>query len=820
MTVIEQVRECFKDCKIGTEFTRQEIIDRVCEKYGTNPTSVIPSDYCYNMTNKGKQASSVLNSFKIFNNIGNGIYQYVGENFMKVKIQEVIEAYKNDFERINQEEIYKWEAIKCFQDHWDIEADDFTEMLTKSFEMADNLLAARNYFPYKMIVQFAKEEPDTVRRLFKNLFDEEIALQKRYEDYRNGFHELVQKYSDGTWKNHYQDLHAVSVYLAFRYPEKYFIYKYGIYKGFSELINFEVTKSNTEVGKLENYFELCNTVLNVAIEDEQLENMSRDRLTESCYQDENYHLLAVDIVYYGNNIKKAQGEPKKERKQSDMELKKEKIYITDVPKNVILYGPPGTGKTYNSIVYAVSIIENQKLEYVMNEDYNEVAERYHTYKKEGYIEFTTFHQSYGYEEFIEGIKPVMNIENEDQNEIQYDIKSGIFKSFCEKAVRPVLEDEMDMGINNSPVIWKVSLEGTGDNPTRHECMEKGHIRIGWDDYGADINDETDFSENGGKNVINAFINKMKIGDIVLSCFSSTTIDAIGVVTGDYEWHNEYERYKRLRKVNWIVKNIREDIVEINNGTTMTLSSVYKLNISLADVMDIVNKNKPKSIVSEANNKNYVFIIDEINRGNISKIFGELITLIEPTKRIGQTEGITVRLPYSQKLFGVPNNVYIIGTMNTADRSIATIDTALRRRFYFKEMQPNPKLLEDIMVEDLSISEMLTTINKRISVLYDREHTIGHAYFMSLRSNPTIELLADIFANNIIPLLQEYFYEDYEKIRMILGDCNKDNDEEQFIVAILDNYDELFVNAEIDFDERPTYEINRKAFDNIEAYRMI
>jgi 5-methylcytosine-specific restriction protein B len=253
---------------------------------------------------------------------------------------------------------------------------------------------------------------------------------------------------------------------------------------------------------------------------------------------------------------------------------------------------------------------------------------------------------------------------------------------------------------------------------------------------------------------------------------------------------------------------------------MTLSSVYKLNISLTDVMDIVNKNKPRKRASESNNKNYVFIIDEINRGNISKIFGELITLIEPTKRIGQLEEITVRLPYSKKLFGVPNNVYIIGTMNTADRSIATIDTALRRRFYFKEMQPNPKLLEDIMVEDLSISKMLTTINKRISVLYDREHTIGHAYFIPLRSKPTIELLSEIFSNNIIPLLQEYFYEDYEKIRIVLGDSYKENEKEQFIVAIINNYEELFRSIEIDFDESPTFEINRRAFDNLEAYRMI
>ena len=222
----------------------------------------------------------------------------------------------------------------------------------------------------------------------------------------------------------------------------------------------------------------------------------------------------------------------------------------------------------------------------------------------------------------------------------------------------------------------------------------------------------------------------------------------------------------------------------------------------------------------AKNQNYVFIIDEINRGNISKIFGELITLIETTKRVGRSEGMTVRLPYSQKPFGVPKNVYIIGTMNTADRSIATIDTALRRRFQFREMQPSPDVLEDISVEDLSISKLLNRMNKRITVLYDREHTIGHAYFMPLKLSPTVETLAEIFTNNIIPLLQEYFYEDYEKIRLVLGDNRKTDPAEHFIKAVENDYAELFGDVDIGLDDSCSYEINYAAFGNIEAYRSI
>ena len=492
---------------------------------------------------------------------------------------------------------------------------------------------------------------------------------------------------------------------------------------------------------------------------------------------------------------------------------------TNIAKNTILYGPPGTGKTYNTVRYAVAIIENKKLAEV-NEDYDDVLKRYNRYKAEGFIEFTTFHQSYGYEEFIEGIKPVLQNDSDEQTDIQYEIAPGLFKSFCEKASRPTLKKQkMDIGLNNTPTIWKVSLERTGDNPTRTECMDNDHIRVGYDSYGGDITSDTNF-DKGGKNVINAFVSKMKIGDIVLSCYSSTTIDAVGVITGDYEWHDEYDRYKRLRNVNWIVKGIREDITEINNGATLTLSSVYRLNISLADVMDIITKNAPAATEVSGKNKNFVFIIDEINRGNISKILGELITLIEPSKRIGQPEGMKAKLPYSHQLFGVPDNVYLIGTMNTADRSIAAIDTALRRRFQFKEMMPDENVLAGIKVGDISVKEMLLRMNKRITVLYDREHTIGHAYFIPLQSDPTIKTLASIFSDNIIPLLQEYFYEDYEKIRLVLGDHKKTNIEEQFIAVKANDYKELFGDADYGFNEMKSYEINYFAFDNIEAYRSI
>ena len=490
-----------------------------------------------------------------------------------------------------------------------------------------------------------------------------------------------------------------------------------------------------------------------------------------------------------------------------------------IPKNTILYGPPGTGKTYHTAIYAVAIIESKTVDAVRAEPYSEVMSRYNEYKEKGQIEFTTFHQSYGYEEFIEGIRPVMDEDAEEDGEIEYQITPGLFKSFCERASRPVLKQNANIGLNTNPTIWKVSLEGTGDNRTRTECMENNHIRIGFDSYGPDITAETGVTE--GKKVLNAFIYRMKVGDIVFSCYSASTVDAIGVVTGEYEWHDEYAEYKRLRKVNWLVKGINEDITEINGGKTLTLSSTYALNrISLNDVITMLKRVAPRSLMAEDARPNYVFIIDEINRGNISKVFGELITLIEPSKRLGQSEGMTAKLPYSQKSFGVPDNVYLLGTMNTADRSIATLDTALRRRFQFKEMQPDSSTLRGITIDGLDISTMLESMNRKIAILYDREHTIGHAYFIPLDKNRSLDALSEIFANNIIPLLQEYFYEDYEKIRLVLGDNKKDREDIQFIVARTNDFNSLFGDSGIDLDESITYEINSKAFNNIDSYKLI
>ncbi|WP_172200030.1 AAA family ATPase [Saccharibacillus qingshengii] len=503
---------------------------------------------------------------------------------------------------------------------------------------------------------------------------------------------------------------------------------------------------------------------------------------------------------------------------------------TPLDKNIILYGPPGTGKTYHTVIYAVAMIEKRSLQDVLKEaeaedGYEKVKARYEEYKAAGQIVFTTFHQSYGYEEFMEGIKPVMVNGEEagaDSGDVSYKIESGIFKKFCETAANPLVKTDNDYGIRQNPVIWKISLGGAGDNPIKRDGFVNGRIRIGWDGYGADGGVSDQYAD-GGKTTLNAFMNEMRKGDLVLVLHDRETIDAIGVVTGDYEWLDELDQYKRSRSVKWLVKEIKEDIMDLNGGAALTALPVYRLNrIGLEDILAILGKHpgpNPDSVARE-NPNNYVFIIDEVNRGNISKIFGELITLIEPSKRLGKPEEITLKLPYSSQPFGVPDNVYLLATMNTADRSIARLDTALRRRFTFAEMMPQPKLLSSLKIKgtELNPEKMLEIINRRIEALYDREHMLGHAYFLGLKNEPTLEKLAQLFEHAVIPLLQEYFYDDYEKIRLVLGDNRKADEQDRFIAEVGINANDLFGSGGDRYvDERRTYRINPEAFKREEAY---
>jgi len=372
------------------------------------------------------------------------------------------------------------------------------------------------------------------------------------------------------------------------------------------------------------------------------------------------------------------------------------------PLNQILYGPPGTGKTYNTINKALEILGVN----TTNKTRTQLTDEFKKYKKNGQIEFITFHQSYGYEEFIEGIKAKTN---EETKQVEYSVEDGVFKNLCNKALK--FEPESILNILDN-ILKTEPLSFTIYN--EYEITYKLNK-----DHGYDFSNNISITRENAKKALQVFLQTNDIEKVNPSDFNDF---------GDKICANTYFHFAKYE---------------------------YKI---FGQYNDEFNEK----------NKNYILVIDEINRGNISKIFGELITLIEPSKRIGASEEIKVKLPNSSESFGVPKNLYIIGTMNTADRSIAQIDTALRRRFEFIEMLPQASLLENIVIEGIEVSKILEAINERIEYIYDREHTIGHSYFMSLKDSPTKAKLDEIFKVNIIPLLAEYFYGDWEDIIFVLN----------------------------------------------------
>ena len=500
----------------------------------------------------------------------------------------------------------------------------------------------------------------------------------------------------------------------------------------------------------------------------EVENISQDKRTIYLrfLKFTNQNKLSRIILDKYENLKNIQGKREIKSQESinyilnnedidtDMTLEKndtlqQKIEILSL--NQILYGPPGTGKTYSVVRRALEIIEGNA---------SDDRSKFKEYVEKGQIKFITFHQSYGYEEFVEGIK----VETKNDN-VSYRIEDGAFKRICKRA--------------NGDNWKKILLKDTKEELT----------------------------EDGFKKLYKNYVDKLPI-------FPNNTYGKILETPTDKQ---PFYLYKN-NQFSILVKPQNSNDPKTISCDKLIKDIFHNDNYGMPSyepviIQDILSQ-EYESYKTNHINQNYILIIDEINRGNISKIFGELITLIEPSKRLGEDDEIMVELPYSKEKFGVPSNLYIIGTMNTADRSIALMDTALRRRFEFVEMMPEYDKLNKINIEGINIGEMLKTINERIEYLYDRDHTIGHAYFMGVTD---IKTLANVFKNKILPLLQEYFYDDWEKIRLVLGDSQKD--ENLQLVKIKKNMavEKLF-RGKIDYiDDKILYEINNEAFNNPQSY---
>ncbi|WP_323127171.1 McrB family protein [Acinetobacter pollinis] len=425
--------------------------------------------------------------------------------------------------------------------------------------------------------------------------------------------------------------------------------------------------------------------------------------------------------------------------------------------NRILFGAAGTGKTFHTINHALSIIENKTLEALGGEDREELKKRFDHYKDQGQIKFVTFHQSFSYEDFVEGIRA----ETDDEGNLTYDVQAGVFKEICSDAQIEVTSK--NIGAN---VPTELSINSAIDN-----LIEKA------------------------KHTEQSFYTKRN-AEIKVTSNQSGTLFALT---------------SKDTTIPLLIKHIRDYLKTGQDNIINNRAYEWAIANSLRSVIEY------EEISPDVNSRPYVLIIDEINRGNISRIFGELITLIEDSKRQGAQEALSATLPYSKEEFSVPNNVYIIGTMNSSDHSLTGLDIALRRRFTFIEMPPKPELLNGVSVDGVDIQQLLTVMNQRIEFLLDRDHCLGHANFMLLKEQPTLNNLADIFKQKIIPQLQEYFFDDWAKINLVLNgnDMLQSKTIEKSVI---------FPNADAEelgyFEDKKTWELVPTSFESIESFAKI
>ena len=461
------------------------------------------------------------------------------------------------------------------------------------------------------------------------------------------------------------------------------------------------------------------------------------------------------------------------------------------PTNLILYGPPGTGKTYSTVAEAVRLCGEQ-----VPEDRDFRMEIYQRLLEAGRIEFVTFHQSMSYEDFVEGRQPTTGSDEDDGSlsaGFRLETVPGIFRRIAKRAEtsrgRSTGGDAISV---TGRKVFKMSIGNTNNPEDAHlfeEAIAGGYALLGFedidwsDDKYADreaiieacktegkLEGHTDVNASSGAvQMPFIFRNWVQSGDIVVVSKGNSLFRAIGEFTGDYEFERRPEGgYAHRRSVRWLWVDRQGVSFSDIYTRRFTQKSIYQLvekEIKVAALERYLNSQQEDAPVTP---EPFVLIIDEINRANISKVFGELITLLEPDKRMHQPNALTIRLPYSGDEFRVPSNLHILGTMNTADRSIALLDTALRRRFTFREMMPDPSLLvEAAGACGLDLPQLLATMNERIEYLYDREHQIGHAYFIDCTSQADVHA---VMRHKVIPLLAEYFFEDLGKIAAVLGDA--------------------------------------------------
>ena len=778
-------------------------------------------------------------------------------------LERIISDYKKDFQRISSEEVYKWEAIQWFQEHWDINAEDFSDMLINSFAKAENLLTARNYFPKGMLIDFSKKDPEAVRLMFQDLFNESKDVVERVDTFITKSQDLLDKYGEETWKQHYQTANSISTYLIFRYPDKYYLYKPQKFKKMAEKIDYPERPKRGKTESIRGYFAMCEEIRSYVIQDEELCRMSQERLGEEHYPDSAFHILVDDIVYFGSRME----EPTEESEWFPAES---------------VYHPGITAEKWEELLQNKNVFNDDSLA-IMKRLLDHGGQGTCTELSQTYGENINFYNS-GSSLLAKRVHkeldcPVMADEN--SNKKWWPILFVGKKTDTEQAgrfiwrLRPELEAALKtIDLSHIPLHAEKHSEDID-----RQCWWLNVNPRTWSFSNLSVGQEQSFTlynENGNKRRIFQHFLDAKVGDLVIG-YESTPVKqvvALGRISQESDGENLYMEkleslaepinYQTLADVpelkemeyfhNWngtlfkltqeeydvIMDIIRESnpspskklakpaygkddfladvfLDEIHYDTLLSLLE-HKRNIILQGAPgvgktyaakrlaysllgqkdeeriefiqfhqnysyeDFIMGYKPqadgfelrygifyqfcKRAESHPKDK-YVFIIDEINRGNLSKIFGELLMLIEKGYR-----GTKVSMAYNGLPFSVPTNLYIIGMMNTADRSLAMIDYALRRRFSFFDMAPafysegfkkyqtglDNEMLDKVIAEIILLNEDIAS-----DPSLGAGFCIGHSYFCG-QTNVTKEWLLQVIEYDILPMLREYWFDDANKVQ--------------------------------------------------------
>ncbi|MDZ7794946.1 MAG: AAA family ATPase [Spirochaetia bacterium] len=571
------------------------------------------------------------------------------------------------------------------------------------------------YYPKKMMIEFTELDQESVRSMFRSLFDENKSLEERINTFIEKSDEFLSylnkmKPQEKERKQHYhKDVRAIALYLTFRYPGKYYLYKFRETKQFlSQFTNQTLSMGWEPAEKYSFYLRNANELRDILTADKSLVETYEKWLKDNDFIDPNYTFLTQDFLFQTTYKDWAE-----EIEKTSVKIETTKNEAVELPsKNVIYYGPPGTGKTY--------FLRNQLIK-----QYSE--ERPIKSKEE---QLQTIASKYSWWQIVGAALLELG-------------KAHVAEIVVHRLVQS--KNEISNQKNTRAMVWAMLQ--------MHTVTDCEHV-------------------NYTRRAEPLFFYKEKdsVWSIREEIVKTEVPELYQILEEEEKSQNEEIQINRYDFITFHQAYSYEDFVE---GIRPMLSQDSDEQVS-GELGYVIKPGIFKQIVEKAKqdkDQKYALLIDEINRANVSEVFGELITLIEDDKRLKQSNSMQVKLPYSEEMFGIPNNLDIIGTMNTADRSVEALDTALRRRFSFIEMEPDPTLLAESphAVEEIELDKLLSTINARIEKLLNRDYRIGHGYFTNIYEQEELEEgLRIIFKHKIIPLLQEYFYDDWGKIGLVLG----------------------------------------------------